>query len=148
LVTAAWQAAAAAQVIKGDMQAKTKPELLKRYIRTGPGEVLRTGRLHRDVKELTDLDVFDSVNIVPMVPAIAAQPATAASDAEHDRTQAITDLEYQLTEKRKFGSFSCQGGATVVSTGLCSNPAYLFMPHCPSCSCCLFLSSALRIASL
>lgn len=73
------------------------------------------GRLHRDVTELNELDVFESVNIVPMVPAIAAQSnSTGATEAENDKAQAITDLEYQLTEKPKFGSFTCQGGATVV----------------------------------
>ena len=77
--------------------------------------MLDAGRLHRDVKELNELDVFESVNIVPMVPAMASQGSNAgAAEAESDKSQAITDLEYQLTEKPKFGSFTCQGGATVV----------------------------------
>lgn len=76
---------------------------------------MSAGRLHRDVKELNELDVFESVNIVPMVPAMAAQNSiSGATEAESDKAQAITDLEYQLTEKPKFGSFTCQGGATVV----------------------------------
>jgi hypothetical protein len=61
------------------------------------------------VKELNELDVFESVNIVPMVPAMVAAQNNSA-----DASAAITDLEYQLTEKPKFGSFTCQGGATVV----------------------------------
>ena len=75
--------------------------------------IMHTGRLHRDLKELNELDVFETVNIVPMVPATKST-TTEAAEADSDKTQAITDLEYQLAEKSKFGSWTCQGGATVV----------------------------------
>ena len=65
------------------------------------------------MKELNELDVFETVNIVPMVPATKSSTAEGV-EADADKTQAITDLEYQLAEKSKFGSWTCQGGATVV----------------------------------
>lgn len=88
---------------------------MQRYIRTASGEVLHTDGLQKDIRELTDLDVFDDVRILPMVRTVGAQAGPDDSDATPDSRHPIADLEYQITEKRKFGSFSCQGGATLVA---------------------------------
>lgn len=88
--------------------------MLERYIRTSSGEVLHTDGLQRDIRELTDLDVFDDVRILPMLRPVGAQAGGDGSSEQPDSRHPIADLEYQITEKRKFGSFSCQGGATLV----------------------------------
>lgn len=96
------------------VQGRTKQDLLQRYIRTSSGEVLHTKGLQRDIRELTDLDVFDDVRILPMMRPVGAQASGESTSEQPDSRQPIADLEYQMTEKRKFGSFSCQGGATLV----------------------------------
>eukprot|EP00892_Ulva_mutabilis_P007176 jgi/Ulvmu1/4830/UM020_0116.1 len=96
-----------------EMQGRTKTDLLQRYIRTASGEVLHTDGLQKDIRELTDLDVFDDVRILPMVRPAGAQAGQDSSVATPESRHPIADLEYQITEKRKFGSFSCQGGATL-----------------------------------
>lgn len=75
---------------------------------------MHTDSLQRDIRELTDLDVFDDVRILPVLRPVGAQAGGDGSGEQPDSRHPIADLEYQITEKRKFGSFSCQGGATLV----------------------------------
>lgn len=54
------------------------------------------------------------MRILPLLRPVGTQAGESGSTEQPDSRHPIADLEYQITEKRKFGSFSCQGGATLV----------------------------------
>jgi hypothetical protein len=120
------------------MQGRTKPSLLQRYLGLSSGEVLDMRKVEADVQRLSSLGIFDAVSARPIFASVPLRAGAVAGDAsegdvsasrgeEGDSVRAVEerigsgdriDMEFHVTEKKKFGQFSCQGGATMVRVGL------------------------------
>ena len=131
------------------VQGRTRPELVKRHLELGPGDVFSMRRLQADLGRLSALGVFDDAGARPVPSAPAAAAAAAAPVATGGAGAAVAaaegpaaeaawgagdsetiDLDFQVQEKKKFGQFSAQGGATMVRTCLAS-----FLLRASACTC-------------
>ena len=100
------------------LQGRTQADLLRRHIEMQTGDVLCNTRVTDDIQRLSALGVFEEVVVQPVMPS---QAFAGDDDGDESGAQSSTSaaanrvhLDYRIHEKKKFASFSCSGGATVV----------------------------------